>query len=361
MPKSKEIYNFSAGPAALPDAVKQRIQAEWLDYQGLGVSVVEIGHRSVQFEELYQQAVQSFLELLELNADYEVLFVHGGASMQFAMVALNFMHSQKAAYVNTGMWATNAIQEARHYGQIEVVASSEEQNFNQIPNIPKLNQHFDYLHITLNNTIYGTEFHQLPEVQNNLPLIADASSNILSRRLEAQRFSMLYGGMQKNLGVAGIGFAIIHKSLLRPTKTHIPALLDYKSYVKYESRCNTPNTFGIYVTALVLDWIRQTGGVKKLEQQNIQKSELVYAQIDSSDFYTCFVKIGSRSRVNVVFSLPSLELENQFIQQATEQGLLFLKGHRARGGLRASMYNAMPISGAKKLTKFMQAFEQQYG
>lgn len=356
----KHVYNFSAGPSKLPDEVLQEISEELTDYKGNGYSIIEISHRSPMFEEVLAQAEHDVRTLMDIPDDYAVLFTHGGASLNFSMAPLNFSVNGKAAYVDTGVWSDKAFAEAGKFTKPVVVASSKETGYDHIPQLDTQaidREGYDFLHITTNNTIFGTQFRDIPNLQT--PLIADASSDIMGRWLDVSRFGMIYAGLQKNLGPAGMGLVIVRKDLMQRAPDSIPKLLNYNTYQEYDSMFNTPNTFAIYAMGKVMKWLIKQGGVRKVEETNRFKSALIYEVLDDSDFYSTKVKTDSRSIMNVVFHLPSQELTTQFLTEATNHNLLFLRGHKIAGGIRASLYNALGIDAAKHLADFMRNFENK--
>lgn len=356
------VYNFSAGPAMMPEPVLKRIQEEMVEYPGTGQSVMEMSHRSKEYSKIYAAAVNGFREVLQIPDDYEVLFTHGGASLQFSMIPFNFMVTGKADYINTGTWSQKAIKEAKRYGEVNVVASSEDRNFCYIPDFSnfQVSANASYLHITDNNTIFGTAYHTLPP-HASIPVISDTSSNILSKVINVKDYGMIYGGAQKNMGPSGLGFAIVNKYLLGHARKDTPVLLDYKTYADNGSMYNTPSTFGIYVAKLIFEWIKEQGGLVVIEQKNKEKADLLYNFIDNSDFYQGTAETDSRSRMNVPFLLADSALEKPFLEKARENGMVNLAGHRSVGGCRASIYNAMPLEGVQALINFMKDFEQTKG
>ena len=359
------IYNFSPGPAMLPDAVMVRIKEEFLNYGGLGASVIEISHRSKDFTAIVDAAIGLFRELTGLPNDYSVLFVAGGARMQFSAVPLNLIGrspSRKALYVETGVFSANAIKDAGPFGDIRVLASSRDTGFDRIPEIdPKaVDQDAAYVHITTNNTVYGSRWNSFPET-GQVPLVGDSTSEILSRVIDYSRFGIVYAALQKNLGPSGTAIVAIRKDLLGQALPTTPFLLNYASLDKGNSLVNTPSTFNIYVTKLVLEWLKESGGVAAIEARNDEKAKLVYDCIDASSFYKGVVQPAHRSKMNVTFHLPSQELLDQFLKGALKEGLYALKGYRDVGGVRASMYNAMPLEGAQTLAAYMREFERKNG
>ena len=361
--KPKRIFNFNAGPAALPQAVLEEIQANFLDFGGSGMSITEVSHRSKWFDDVINDAVARVKRLFKLDDRYHVLFLQGGASMQFCLIPMNFLaDGQHADYVNTGTWSTKAIKEAQIQGkQINVVASSEDRNFAYIPkNIP-FNADAVYAHITSNNTIKGTQWAQFPDT-GGVPLIADMSSDIFSRPVDAQKFGLIYAGAQKNMGPAGVCLVVVRDDFLKRVPENIPTMLKYTTHAEKNSMFNTPPCFAIYTVQLVLKWLEETiGGLDQMAARNQEKADLLYGTIDSSDFYKATADLDSRSLMNVTFRLPSEDLEQKFVAQALDHDLGGLKGHRSVGGCRASIYNPTPMSGVKALVDFMKHFEAQNG
>jgi phosphoserine aminotransferase len=351
------IYNFNPGPATLPTSVLQKAQQEFLDYNSTGMSVTEISHRSKDFKSLLSQTKQNIRELLSLNEDYEVVFLGGGASLQFAMVAMNFLAEDKSSdYISTGSWSEKAIKEAKHYGNVKVIASSQEENFSYIPNNITFSENAAYVHLTSNNTIFGTQWQEYPNTSS--PLVVDMSSDILCRPVDAKKFAMIYAGAQKNLGIAGVTMVVIRKDFLaKQVNRAIPTMLSYKTHVEKDSSYNTPPVFPIYMLNLSLEWIKSQGGVEAIAKSNQQKSQLLYQAIDESDgFYQGTVRKDSRSMMNVTFRLSDASQEEKFIQDASDSQFGGLKGHRSVGGIRASIYNAMPLEGVEKFVDFMVQF-----
>ncbi|QHE52935.1 3-phosphoserine/phosphohydroxythreonine transaminase [Pontibacillus sp. HMF3514] len=358
----EQIYNFSAGPSVLPKPVLEKVQQELLSYQGLGMSVMEMSHRSSHFEEIIKQAEQLLRELMNIPDNYKVLFTQGGASLQFSMVPMNLMNQYKHAYyVNTGSWSEKAIKEAKKQGEVSILASSKDQNFTTIPSINKndIDPNTDYVHITTNNTIKGTRFTEIPDT-GDVPLVADMSSNILSEAFDISKFGLIYAGAQKNMAPAGVTVVIIREDLVGTHQEELPAMLDYETYANAGSLYNTPPTFQIYVTKLVLEWIKSLGGVEAIEKMNHEKASLLYNFIDQSSLFSNHVEKESRSLMNIPFTTNSKELDQEFIQLAESKGLLSLKGHRSTGGMRASLYNAMPLEGVQTLIDFMKEFEAKH-
>ena len=355
-------YNFNPGPAALPLPVLEQAQKELLNYKGEGISVLEMSHRSKAFDDIIKDAERLMKELMGIPDNYKVLFMQGGATLQFAAVPLNLLgEGQFAEYVNTGSWSTKAIQEAEKLGKhVKVIASSEDENFTYIPKDIKVSPDATYLHITTNNTIRGTEFHEFPET-GNVDLIADMSSDINCRKIDVSKFALIYAGAQKNMGPAGVTIVIIREDLLERSPANIPTMTSYKIIGGKDSLYNTPPTFAVYIVKLVLEWMKDQGGLEKIEAINRQKAKLLYDILDESSFYKGTARKDSRSLMNVTFRLPNEELEKKFVAEALENGMLGLKGHRSVGGIRASIYNAVPLEAVEHLADFMKKFEKANG
>lgn len=353
-------YNFSAGPATLPDAVLEQAKKELLDFKGTGMSVMEISHRSAEFKEVIEHAEESLRNLMKIPAHYKVLFLQGGASSQFAMVPLNlFSEKRKADYIHTGQWSKKAIAEAKRYGEIRVVASSEDKTFNYIPEIrpDMFDPDADYVHITTNNTIYGTAFHEPPDT-GNVPIAADMSSNILGQEYDVSKFGVIYAGAQKNIGPAGLTIVIVREDLIGKALDFTPTMFNYKTHADSGSMFNTPPCFAIYMAGLVFEWLTNLGGVSTIEKINREKASMLYDFLDNSSLFEPTVKGSYRSIMNIPFILPTDELNQKFIKEAAGQNLKTLKGHRTVGGMRASIYNAMPKEGVVKLVEVMEKFEK---
>ena len=355
-------FNFCAGPAALPEAVLQKAQAEMLDYEGRGLSVMEMSHRSDEVVAIAEKAEQDLRDLLCVPDGYKVLFLQGGASTQFAMAPMNLTSNNHTAdYVNTGQWSTKAIKEAAHYCNVNVVATSQGDNFSSVPAFDswRLSKDADYLHYCPNETIGGVEFDFIPEV--DVPLVADFSSRILSQPLDVGRFSLIYDRAQKNLGPAGLTVVIVREALLGNAIPATPSMLDYKTHADAGSMYNTPPTYAWYLSGLVFQWLKEQGGLEAMARLNQAKSDKLYHYIDNSGFYSNPVAVNNRSRMNVPFTLADAALDKEFLQQAEERRLLNLKGHRSVGGMRASLYNAVPMAAVDALIEFMQDFAQRRG
>ena len=355
-----KIYNFAAGPAMLPEAVMKKAQAEFTNYQNSGSGILELSHRGKFFQPVIDRAEANVRELMGLTDDYAVLFIQGGASMQFAMLAMNLLNGGTADYVDTGVWSSKAAKEAKMFGNVNIAASSKESKYDHLipQNEWKLTPGAAYLHITSNNTIAGTQYQDMPVAPAGVPLIADMSSDIMSRTFDATKFGMIYAGAQKNLGPAGVALVCIRKDLAaRTDDSKVPTMLRYSTYINDGSMFNTPPTFAIYLLALVTDWIKENGGIAGVEKLNNAKAKLLYDFLDDSAFFSSPVNKADRSRMNVVFRTPNDELDAKFVSEATAAGLTQLKGHRLVGGCRASIYNAMPIEGIEALIDFMKKFE----
>ncbi|GLQ30764.1 3-phosphoserine/phosphohydroxythreonine transaminase [Litoribrevibacter albus] len=354
-------YNFCAGPAALPEEVLFQAQEEIANWHGVGCSVMEMSHRSDEFVSIADEATQDFKDLLAIGDDYEVLFVQGGASSQFSMVPLNLLSDKTTAdYVNTGQWSKKAISEAKRYCDVNVVASSEAENFTTVPDFDQwaLSKDAAYLHYTPNETIGGVEFDFIPNV--DAPLVADYSSSILSEPLDVSKFGLIYAGAQKNIGPAGLTIVIVRKDLLGKAKDFTPTMFDYQVHAKAGSMNNTPPTYAWYLSGLVFKWLKRQGGLKEMAEINKRKADKLYGYIDQSDFYSNPVDPRYRSRMNVPFVLADDQLDSKFLQKAEEARLLNLAGHRSVGGMRASIYNAVPERAVDALIDFMKAFEKDY-
>lgn len=351
-------HNFYAGPAILPHDVLKKAQEELLDFNGIGLSIMEISHRSKDFDQVVTTAESKIRNLLGVPENYSVLFLQGGASLQFGMIPMNLLKGGTADYINTGSWAKKAIKEAKLFGTVNIAASSEDKNFSYIPK----NIHFSpdavYAHITSNETIGGIQWKTFPDT-GNTPLFVDMSSDIFSRKLTVSDFGIIYAGAQKNMGPAGVTLVIIRNDLVDSGADNLTSMLSFKTHVEKQSLYNTPPCFGIYIIKLVMDWIEQQGGIQAIESTNEKKAALLYESIDNSSLYQGTAEVQDRSIMNVTFRLTSEELEIQFIKEATEAGFMGLKGHRSVGGCRASIYNAMPLEGVEKLVGFMKKFEKK--
>ena len=358
--KMARVYNFSAGPSMLPESVLNRAAEEMLDCNGTGQSVLEMSHRSKAYEPIIYGALDLFREVLSVPDNYKIIFCQGGASTAFAAIPLNFMNgSRQADYVLSGQFSTKAYKEAQKYGDVTAVASSKEQNFSCIPELDKskFNPNADYFYICQNNTIYGTRFTTLPDT-GNVPLIADVSSCFLSEPMDVSKYGVIYGGAQKNVAPAGLTVVIVREDLLGHERPETPAMLNYKLMADNDSMYNTPPCYSIYMCKLVLEWIKGLGGLEALKARNEKKAQILYDFIDSSNMFHNPVKKSDRSMMNVTFVTDSDELNAKFVSEAAAAGFVNLKGHRSVGGMRASIYNAMPVEGVEKLVEFMSDFEK---
>lgn len=357
----QRVYNFSAGPGALPLEVLEKAQQELTCYGNSGMSVMEMSHRSKDYDVIIKGAEATLREVMGIPDNYKVLFLQGGASLQFAMIPLNLLRkSFKADYIESGQFASKALKEAKKYGEINVVASSKADNYTYVPKVPKeaFDPEADYVYICDNNTIYGTKFHEYPDT-GSIPLVADMSSCILSETVDVSKFGLIYAGAQKNLGPAGVTLVIIREDLIGFAGEKVPAMLDYKLMADNDSMYNTPPTYGIYMLKLMFEWIEAQGGVTELEKRNKAKAELLYSFLDQSRLFKPTAQKESRSMMNVTFVTGNPELDAKFVKEAANEGLVSLKGHRSVGGMRASIYNAMPIEGVQKLVDFMKKFEDE--
>jgi len=354
---SERVFNFNAGPSTLPLTVLEEVQKNMINHEGEGLSLIEMSHRSKTFDHVITDAIARIKSIMEVPSNYKVMFLQGGASQQFSMVPMNIMLNNKSAdYVVTGAWSKKAVAEAKKIGKVNIVASSDDKNFSYIPQNIEYNSNVDYTHITSNNTIYGTQWFDFPKVDS--PLVADMSSDIMCKKIDVSKFGIIYAGAQKNLGPSGVTLAIIREDLIGKCSDDIPTMLNYKTQAEKDSLFNTPPTFPIYVIQLVLKEIERLGGLDFIEKRNIDKAANLYNAIDNSDdYYRCPTAKNSRSIMNVVFNLATEELEAKFVAEALKEGFIGLKGHRSVGGIRASIYNAMPVEGVEKLVQFMSKFK----
>jgi phosphoserine aminotransferase len=357
----KRVYNFNAGPSALPLAVLERAQAELVNFQNTGMSVMELSHRSKEYDAVHTKAKELLRKLMNIPETHDILFLQGGASLQFSMVPMNLLHEGKVAnYVLTGVWSEKALKEAKKLGETHIAASSKEANYTHIPALEQiqLSERAAYLHITSNNTIFGTQWHNFPDLP--VDLVADMSSDILSREIDVKKFALIYAGAQKNLGPSGVTVVIIRKDLLENIPDHLPTMLNYNTYSSSNSLYNTPPTFAIYMLSLVLEWVDEQGGISIIEKCNKEKADILYRCIDESKgFYSPHGEKGSRSFMNVTFTLPNDELTKKFLAEAKERGFVGLAGHRSVGGCRASIYNAVSLEACEALADFMREFQQR--
>lgn len=356
-------YNFSAGPAGLPDEVLKQAQEELLDWHGKGLSIMEMSHRSKEFVSVAEKAERDLRELMSIPENYKVLFLQGGATSQFSMIPMNLLGGKPSAdYINTGIWSKKAIKEAKLFCDVSIAASAEEGGFLQVPSQSELvlNPDAAYVHYAANETIGGLEFDYIPQT-NGVPLVGDLSSTILSRPLDVTKFGLIYAGAQKNIGPAGLTVVIVRDDLLGKASAGIPTMCDYKVHADADSMHNTPPTFGWYLAGLVFDWLKKQGGVEAIGRINQRKAEKLYACIDDSEFYANPMAVANRSWMNVPFTLADAALDSRFLEEAEGAGLLNLKGHRSVGGMRASIYNAVPETAVDALIEFMQHFEKRNG
>ena len=356
------IFNFSAGPAMLPEEVLKEAAADMMDYHGCGMSVMEMSHRSKVYQQIIDEAEADLRKLIGIPDNYKVLFMQGGATLGFAMIPMNFAFKGKVDIINTGVWTKKAIKDAKLFAEVNVIASSEEEGFKRIPDLKglKIDKDADYVYICDNNTIYGSKYKEYPET-GDVPLFCDMSSCFLSEPIDVKKFGLIYAGAQKNVGPAGVTIFIIREDLLaKPAPRPLPAYLDYRLAAENGSMYNTPPTYGIYICGLVFKWLLRTGGLEFRDKNNKEKAAILYDYLDSSSFYKPYVDKGSRSLMNVTFRTPSDELDAEFLEGAKKYKFTNLKGHRSVGGLRASIYNAMPIEGVKALVAYMKEFEEAH-
>lgn len=352
-------HNFNSGPSILPQQVLQEAAKAIIDFNGIGLSLLEVGHRTTHFVAVIEEAKQLVKELMQLNDEYEVLFLHGGATTQFMQIPMNLLDTNAtAAYIDNGIWGNKAIKEANLFGNVSVIASSADKNHTYI------NQHFDipanaaYLHITSNNTVEGTQWHQFPTT--DVPLIADMSSDIFSRQIDFNKFSLIYAGAQKNMGAAGVNLVVVKKSVLGKIERKIPAIMDYRNHIEAGSLLNTPPVFAIYVAMLTLRWIKQEGGLETMERNAIAKSTLLYNTIDSLPLFNCRIDKTSRSNMNAVFFIDNEDLQNKFLEECKANGMVGVKGYRTVGGIRVSMYNALAMESVLAITDLMKSFAAKH-
>lgn len=352
----KRVYNFSAGPATLPESVLVRIQSECLDVNHTGMSVMEMSHRSTPFESILEKTKQDLIDVLKIPSNYEILFLQGGASLQFTMIPMNLLKNfKKMDLIHTGVWSQKALEEASLFGQVNIIASNETNHFTELPKTFDINPESDYLHYVSNNTVYCTQFKSIP-VEHTV-LVCDMSSDICSKPIDVSKYGLIFAGAQKNLGIAGLTIVIIRKDLLDTKSLKLPKMLDYSVYAKNNSLYNTPSSFSIYVSGLVLEWIKEMGGLEKLEELNNYKASLLYTAIDQSKLFKNKINKEDRSVMNVMFTTESDELDNQFIEYAEMNQCVGIRGHRLTKGCRASLYNAMSVQGVQALIQCMNDFE----
>jgi phosphoserine aminotransferase len=353
-------YNFGAGPSILPKEVFEETSRAVIDFNNTGLSILEIGHRTKLFQPVIEEAVATLKELMQLDSDHEVLYLHGGASTQFFQVPMNLLDEKAtAAYTDTDIWGSKAIKEAKLFGKVDVVASSKEKNYTYLPKDFVVDPSSAYLHLTTNNTIYGTQWQDLSLFYNKkVPLVADMSSDILSRQLDFNKFALIYAGAQKNIGAAGVNVVVVNKNILGKVSRQIPTMMDYRNHIEANSLLNTPPVFAIYVCMLTLRWLKNNGGIAFTEKRNEAKAKLFYDTLDNSSIFKGTVAKEDRSKMNAVFVVENPEVEKEFLSLCEKEGMIGVKGHRTTGGFRVSMYNAMSLDGIKVLTDLMKHFEQ---
>ena len=360
-PVTATLHNFNAGPSILPKEVFEQASEAILDFNGTGLSILEIGHRTPLFESVMQEARELVRELMQLDNDHEVLFLHGGATTQFMQVPMNLLNENDiAAYTESGTWAVKAIKEAKVFGHVELAGSAKDSNYTRIPRQLSISPTASYLHLTSNETIAGTQWFDFP-YDCGVPIVADMSSDILSRELDFNKFSLIYAGAQKNMGAAGVNLVVIDKNILGKTIRTIPTILDYRNHIAEGSMLNTPPVFAVYVAMLTLRWLKNQGGVPAMEVRNNQKANLFYSTLDSLPLFKGPVAKEDRSRMNAVFIMSDPSLEKEFLQLCTQEGMIGIKGHRSVGGFRVSMYNALPLESVSALTELMKDFARQKG
>jgi phosphoserine aminotransferase len=355
------IHNFGAGPSVLPKEVFEEASRALLNFNNTGLSILEIGHRTKLFQPVIEEAITSLKELMQLNADHEVLYLHGGASTQFFQVPMNLLDEKaSAAYTDADIWGAKAIKEAKLFGKVDVVASSKDKNYNYLPKQFTVDPSSAYLHLTTNNTIYGTQWQDLSLFFNkNVPLVADMSSDILSRQIDFNKFDLIYAGAQKNIGAAGVNIVVVNKNILGKVNRQIPSMMDYRNHIEAGSLLNTPPVFAIYVCMLTLRWLKKNGGVAAAEKRNEAKAKLFYDTLDNSTIFKGTVAKEDRSKMNAVFVVENPEVEKEFLQLCEKEGMIGVKGHRTTGGFRISMYNALPYESVKAITDLMKYFEKE--
>jgi phosphoserine aminotransferase len=351
------IHNFNAGPSILPPSVLQEASQAIVNFNKSGLSILEIGHRTPLFESVMEEAISLVKELMSLDDDHEVLFLHGGATVQFMQVPMNLLNEKEtAAYTDTGVWGTKAIKEARVFGNVDVVCTSKESNYTFIPKDFAVPNDSKYFHITTNNTIYGTQWQEIPKV--SVPIVADMSSDILSRKLDFNSFGLIFAGAQKNMGAAGTNLVVVNKNILGKVKRAIPSIMDYRNHIQAKSMLNTPPVFAIYVSMLTLRWLKEMGGVEAMEKLNNEKAALLYQAIDTSKIFKPTAAKEDRSRMNICFVMEDPQKEKSFLEFAKQNNIYGIKGHRTVGGFRASLYNALPLSSVEYLVSKMEEFER---
>jgi len=357
------LHNFNAGPSVLPKEVIEEASLAVIDFNNTGLSILEIGHRTPLFQDVLNEARTLAKELMKLDDDHEVLFLHGGATTQFMQAPMNLLNeNETAAYTDTGIWASKAIKEAEHFGTVNIVCSSKEKNYSYLPKDFDVPSTAKYLHITTNNTIYGTQWQDLSGFnQFNVPLIADMSSDFLSRGIDFNKIDLIYAGAQKNAGAAGVNIVVVNKNILGKVSRHIPTIMDYRNHIEAGSLLNTPPVFAVYVSMLTLRWLKKQGGVAAIEKINNEKADLLYSTLDSLTLFKTVVAKEDRSRMNVTFTIENAELEKDFLDLCKEEGMIGVKGHRTVGGFRISMYNALLMKSVEAITDLMKDFANKKG
>lgn len=357
---NKRVYNFSAGPSTLPVPVLEKVAAQMLNYKDSGMSVMEMSHRSSSYLTIFNETKDLLKKVLHIPDNYKILFIQGGATQQFSTIPLNLMKNGKADYIVTGAFSKKSAQEAQKFGDVHIVYNGADHQFKHIPTQEELDLSADasYVHLCSNNTIYGTEWKYVPDTKG-IPIVADMSSNILSKPINVSDYGMIYAGAQKNMGIAGLGVVIVREDLIAEHQKDIPVLMEYNTIADNDSMYNTPPTFSIYVLGLVLEWIDQMGGLEVMQRKNEEKAKLLYDYLDQSDFYKAHSDADNRSIMNVTFTCPDKDLDAKFVKESIQAGMSNLKGHRSVGGIRASIYNAMPLEGVKALLDFMKKFEEE--
>jgi phosphoserine aminotransferase len=359
MVEKKHVHNFNAGPSVLPEGVIEQASKAVIDYNNTGLSILEMGHRTKDFIAIMEEAISLVKELMQLDSDHEVLFLHGGASTQFMQVPMNLLNeNEKAAYADTGVWSSKALQEAKIFGNVEVVCSSRDVNYNYIPKNFVVPNDAKYFHITTNNTIYGTQWKQIPDVST--PLVADMCSDIFSIKRNFNSFALIYAGAQKNMGPAGVNLVVVNKNILGNVKRQIPSIMDYRNHIKERSILNTPPVFAVYVSLLTLRWLKEHGGIEAIEKINNEKADLMYSEIEKSSLFKPTAAKEDRSTMNACFVMNDPKLEKKFLEFASARNIYGIKGHRSVGGFRASMYNALPLGSVQYLVDVMNEFEKDY-
>jgi len=357
---TKVVHNFNSGPSILPIEVFEQASQAIIDFNNTGLSILELGHRTSLFQEVMDEAIASVKELMKLDDEHDVLFLHGGASTQFFQVPMNLLNdNETAAYLDCGTWGSKAIKEAKIFGNVDMVASSKDKNYTYIPKSYTIPSTAKYFHYTTNNTIEGTQMHAIPET--NVPLVADMSSDILSATIDFNRFSLIYAGAQKNIGAAGVNLVIVKKDILGKVSRKLPSMMDYRNHIENGSMLNTPPVFAVYVCMLTLRWLKQQGGITEIEKLNDDKANLLYQTLDSLPVFRPTVAKEDRSKMNVVFVIDNPDLEKEFLAECKANGMVGIKGHRSAGGFRASLYNALPIESVQALTDLMTTFSNRRG